>query len=189
MKNLAIDVDALKEKNRDLLTTLDDTNKSLKKIEDFVESANSTIGAAVANPTLSRSSVLDLVHNETIAIMNRLDRLNVGLDTLGVEHQQMIKGLEDDVLGQKTKLDQLTENWANMTAQVVSVQNILLKLRENSAASAANAAKVVPESLQPLLTSRPSLSVVTTTETPKNAATLSEPSVGSTDQKNTTTQS
>lgn len=170
LKALLIDVTSLKDNNRDMRTTLDSAQVTLKQIEEFVHSANSTFGAAVANPTLTRGSVLDLIHNVTDETSARLNRLSVELDTLTYNQKQMSKGLEDDLQVHKVQLDQLTENWANMTSQVVSIQKSLTKLRDTNGASSVS-------NVDTLTTTRPTnvvAAAAASTETPKNAVTSNE---------------
>lgn len=180
LKAFDIDVKSLKENNQELRSGLDLAQTTLKQIEEFVHSANSTFGAAAANPTLNRASVLDLIHNVTDETSARLNRLSVDLDTLTYNQKQMGKGLEDDLRVHKVQLDQLTENWANVTSQVVSIQNSLVKLRDSTNVAVTNNADLVPSATNKSTNSGPS------TETPKNAAdTLRNPLAAPSDTNNT----
>lgn len=135
LKAIDIDVQNLKEIGRELRTNLEKASTKINDVTEFVHSANSSIGAAVDNLALNRTSVLDLIHNITDDTSARLNRLSVSLDSLSDKLKQRNKIVDDDLQVHKAKLDQLTENWANMTSQVMSLQNGLAKLRENQAAA------------------------------------------------------
>lgn len=160
LKDFLIDINTLKDNNRDLRNAMDTAKTTLTQIEEFVHSANSTFGAAAGNPPLNRDSVLELIHNVTDVTSTRLNSLSVALDTLKYSQNQMSKGLEDDLRGHKGQLDQLTENWAKMTAQVVSIQNSLFKLRDTNRGSTVNN-DPSPTTVRPT-------SVLPATESPKN---------------------
>lgn len=109
----------------------------------------------MAGRTISNATVLWLIRNITDEMRAQLHSLQSDLDRANYTLSQRIGGMEDDGRSHKTRLDALTENYANVTAHVVSIEN---SLREHAAAMAVP----VPATAAPPV----SIATLMTTSTP-----------------------
>lgn len=130
----------LKERTSALRTAVDTGTTGLRALNDFVHTANTSLGDA-ARSQLSNATVLWLVHNVTEATRTQLQQVADELAAVKYTTAQQTKGLEDDVRLHKQRLDELTENSANVTAHVVSIET---SLREHAALMAGGPVTAVP---------------------------------------------
>lgn len=132
MKDINVDIGNLKSQVHDLKSQETETKDILNKFTDFMkENKLSTINGSIVNesvngqPSINEELVTKVVHNLTDEHISTLSKqVLIFNDTLS----QRIKGLDDDVRENKKRLEGLTENLANVTSHVVSIENDLIKL-------------------------------------------------------------
>lgn len=134
LKDLTLDVATVKERTVALRTDADSGALALRTLDAFVRASNATSLDLAAGRPVNNATVRWLVHNVTDELHAQLHGLQSELDRANYTLGQRIAGMEEDGRSHKTRLDALTENYANVTAHVVSIEN---SLREHAAAMTA----------------------------------------------------
>lgn len=138
MKDVNVIISALKGQVAELKTQESETKDTLDKLTAFVRSENLSLsnttngsivsGSVKGEPIVNKELIINTVHNLTDTYNDQIRILNNQVSTINDTLSQRIKGIDDDVRDNKKRLDGLTENVANVTSHVVSIENDLIKL-------------------------------------------------------------
>lgn len=126
IKNLDVEVDSLKEHKRLMLLFEKETKDNITELEQHIIQNGSGINVT---DMLSNATIIRLVHNLTDTYGEQLRILSDRLVKINDTLSQQVKGIDDDIREHKSKIDELTDNYANMISHVTSIENDLVKLK------------------------------------------------------------
>lgn len=114
MKDLAVDVNSLKSR----MQTFETETKEKRTGEEL-----SSLSSSSVNDTAVM--IENVVHNFT----DRMTELTWNLTTINDTLSQRVTGIDVDIQSHKVKLDKLSDNFADMSSHVTSIENELVKLK------------------------------------------------------------
>lgn len=118
---LRIDVDSLKENHREVQKVQNDEKSLANKLQLSVDQmANSIASISAGNANNQTSAFYEALTNQcTMGIRN----ITAQLTTANYTFNQRIKALDDQIHEHNLKLDGLSENYANVSSHVTSIES------------------------------------------------------------------
>lgn len=132
IKDLVVEVEGLKEHKRLMLLFEIETKDNITKLEQhIIQNGNGSMLYNGVNVTdvPTNDAIIRMVHELNDTYSQQLQPLSDRLQKINDTLSQQVKGIDDDIRDHKSKLDGLTENYANMTSHVTSIENDLVKLK------------------------------------------------------------
>lgn len=132
IKDLGVEVESLKEHKRLMLLFQMETKDNITKLEQhIIQNGNGSMLVNGFNVTdvLSNDTIIRIVHDLTDTYREQLHTLVDRLQNINNTLSQQVINLDDDTREHKSKIDKLTDDFANMTSHVTSIENDLVKLK------------------------------------------------------------
>lgn len=126
MKDLQLAVDALREQGLSMQKFETETKENLTAL---IEQQQKTRGGESSSNDETSVMLLHMIHNVTDPYSDQLTELAKNMTNVNDTLSQRTNGIDVDIRLHKVKLDELSDNFANMTSHVASIENELVKLR------------------------------------------------------------
>lgn len=132
IKDLGVEVESLKEHKRAMLLFQTETKDNITKLEQhIIQNGNGSMLINGFNVTdvLSNDTIIRLVHDITDTYSEQLNSLSGRMHVIEDTVSQQYKGIDNDIREHKSKLDDLTDKYANISSHVTSIENDLVNLK------------------------------------------------------------